>query len=84
MGYDGWWFTIWVRPSGRVAQPANGVQHPQTPADPPRLNIYVCVACLCGAITVALHYRDAGICGRGKKRQLTHSKVKKGWAASIR
>lgn len=62
-----WWFAICVRPSGRVAQPANGVQQPTNTRGPlpPRLNIYFCVAC--GAITAALHYRDAGICGRGQQ-----------------
>lgn len=38
----------------------------------PRSNISTFVAW--GCVTAALHYRDPGTCGRGKKRQLAHSK----------
>lgn len=71
----GGWFAICVRPSGRVAQPASDVQHPQTPTEPaPRLSASVCVAC--GASQSLCIIEMRAFCGRGQKRQLTHGKVK--------
>lgn len=41
-----WWFAICVRPSGRVAQPANGVQQPTNTRGPPPSLEHLCLCSL--------------------------------------